>query len=148
MLVGTEAEVLDGLTGVLGATEDQGVATGRRAESKLIQSDGLTTSSDDASTSSGGETKSGDGHLGVGLGGRGIIKKKNNDDGALLALAVDVGNNARQGDGRAVDLGGEETTENNLVEGSVGTTYRILVSIFSGSERSRLFGKDVRARKR
>ena len=90
MLVGTEAEVLDGLTGVLGATEDQSVATGRSTESKLVQSDGLTTGGDDASASSGGETKGSDSHLGESEEAVVVRDSSDNDDGALLALLVDV----------------------------------------------------------
>jgi hypothetical protein len=55
--VGTEAEVLHGLTGVLRATEEEGVGTGGSAESKLIQSQGLTASLLNASASGGSETE-------------------------------------------------------------------------------------------
>jgi hypothetical protein len=61
VLVGTEAEVLDGLTGVLGATEENGVGTGRGPQSNLVNGEGLTTSSLDAGTGRGGEAESSDG---------------------------------------------------------------------------------------
>lgn len=64
--MGAEAEVLDSLAAVLGATQDQGVATSRGTESKLVQSDGLATGGDDAGAGGRGEAESSDGHLGEG----------------------------------------------------------------------------------
>lgn len=121
MLVGAKAKVLESLAAVLGTTEDQGVAASGGTESKLVQSNGLTTSGDDASAGGGGETQSSDGHLGDGEKTVVISNGADDNDGALLAFGVDVGNNAGQGDGGPVDLGHEKSTENNLVEGGVGT---------------------------
>lgn len=122
VLVGTEAEVLDGLTAVLGSTEDQGVASGRSTESKLVQGDGLTTSSDNAGTGGGSEAEGGNGGLGEGQETVVIGDGADDDDGALLLLAK-VGNNAREGNGRAVDLGHEKSSENNLVESGIGSAW-------------------------
>lgn len=121
MLVGTHAEVLEGLTGVLGTAEDQGVATGRSAESELVEGNGLTTSGDDAGTGGSGEAESSNGNLGEGKETVVVGDGADNNDGALLTLLVDVGDDTRERDGGAVDLGHEEASENNLVEGSVGT---------------------------
>jgi hypothetical protein len=121
VLVGTEAEVLDGLTGVLGTTEDQGVASGGSTESKLIQGDGLTTSGEEASTSGGGESQGSDGHLGALEQAVVIGDGADDDDSSLLALLVNVGNNSGQRDGRSVDLGRKQTSENDLVERRVGS---------------------------
>jgi hypothetical protein len=119
--VGAEAEMPDSLTAVLGATEDQGVGTGGSTESQLVQGDGLAAGSDNAGTGGGGESQGSDGRLGeleetvvVGDG-------SDNDDGSLLALLVQVGDNSGQRDGRSVDLGHEQTSENDLVEGRVGS---------------------------
>lgn len=90
VLVWAHAEVLDGLTAVLGSTEDQGVASGRSTESELIQGDGLTTGSGNSGTSGGGESQSGDGGLGERQKSVVIGDGADNDDGALLALLVDV----------------------------------------------------------
>ena len=122
--VGTEAEVLDGLTGVLGATEDQGVAAGGGTQSKLVQGDGLTAGGDDAGTGGGGESQGSDGDLGEGQQTVVVGDGADNNDGALLTLLVDVGNNAAQGDGRTVDLGHEQAAQDDLVEGRIGTTWR------------------------
>jgi hypothetical protein len=123
VLVGAKAEVPDGLTGVLGATEDQGVATGGGTESKLIQGDGLTTGSSNAGAGGGGESQGSDGHLGELEESVVIGDGADDDDGSLLTLLVDVGDNSGQGDGRAVDLGRKETSENNLVEGGVSSAW-------------------------
>ncbi len=127
-LVGAEAEVLESLTAVLGATEDKGVATSRGTESKLIQSNGLTTSGDNARAGGSGEAESGNSHLGHGEQAVVISDGADNNHGALLALLVEVGNNAGQGDGRPVGLRHKKTAKHNLVEGGVGTTY--VLSVF------------------
>lgn len=158
MLVGSHAEVLDGLTAVLGSTEDQGVASGRSTESKLIQGDGLTTGSGNAGTSGGGESQSGDGGLGERQKSVVIGDGADNDDGALLALLVDVGNNSGQRNGRAVDLGHKESSKDNLVEGGIGSAWGTFVSRSVQPPRNRQFpcffflsffgSENLRARKR
>jgi hypothetical protein len=62
--VGTEAEMLEGLTGVLGSTEEDGVGSSGEAGSDLIDGEALTTSLLDAGTSGGGEAESRNGELG------------------------------------------------------------------------------------
>ena len=121
MAVGTEAEVLDGLTGVLGTTEDQGVAASGGTESKLVQGDGLAAGSGDAGTGGGGESQSGDSDLGELEESVVVGDGADNDDGSLLTLLVDVAHDAGEGDGRAVDLGHEKTAKDDLVEGSVSS---------------------------
>jgi hypothetical protein len=56
--------MLDGLTGVLGATEEEGVGTSWGAESDLVDGEGLTTGLLNASTGRGSEAESSDGELG------------------------------------------------------------------------------------
>lgn len=124
MLVGTEAEVLESLTAVLGATENQGVAAGRGSESELIESDGFSASSSDASTCSGSEAKSSNCSLRESKESVVVSNSSDNNDGSLLALLGNVGHNSRQRDGWSVNLGHEKASEDNLVEGSVGTTCR------------------------
>ena len=119
VLVGAHAEVLDSLTCVLGATEQQSVASSGGAESKLVEGQCLTTGGDNASTGSGSESKSGNGDLGdfekavvVGNGA------DDNDDLTLLVLgelALDTG----EGDGGSVGARHKEATEDNLVEAGV-----------------------------
>lgn len=122
VLVGAESEVLDSLSAVLGSTEDQGVATSGSTEGQLVEGDGLTTGSQNAGTGSGGEPKGGNGHLGESQETVVIGDGANDDDGALLVL-LDVGDNARQRNGGAVDLGHEQSSEDHLVESGIGSAY-------------------------
>lgn len=135
----TEAEVLEGLTAVLRSTEDQSVASGRSTESELVQGDGLTTGGGNSGTGSGSESKSGDGGLGEAQKSVVIGDGADDDDGALLALLVDVGNNAGQRNGRAVDLGHEESSKDNLVEGGIGSAWGTIVSRSIQPPRNRQF---------
>ena len=124
MLVGTEAEVLDSLSGVLGATEEQGVASGRGTESKLVQGQDLTTSGHDAGTGSSGEAESSNAELGDGQETVVISDGANNHNGLVVGLLGSVGDNSRDGDGRPVDAGHKEAAENDLVEGRLGSACR------------------------
>lgn len=125
----THAEVLDSLTGVLGSTQDQSVAAGRGTQSKLVQGDGLAASLDDASASGGGESQSSDSDLGEGQEAVVIGDGADNDDGALLALLVDVADDAGQRNGGTVDLGHKETSEDDLVEAGVRSAWFNIISI-------------------
>lgn len=165
MLVRTEAKVLDGLAAILGPTEDQGVAARRGSEGKLIERHGLAAGGDDASAGGGGESQGSDGDLGEGQEAVVVGDGANDDDGALLALLVDVGDDARQGDRRAVHLGHEEPAEDDLVEGRISAAcmppHESALGRYTPSPRSRPAGDstmekwgignnvcDVRARKR
>lgn len=121
VLVGTHAEMLDGLTRVLGSAEEEGVGTGGLLESELIESQGLAASGEDARAGSGGEAEGSNGELGnleetvvIGDGG-------DDDDGLLLAAVLDVVDDARDRHGRTVDAAHKQPAEDNLVEGRVGT---------------------------
>lgn len=122
MLVGTHAEVLDGLTCVLGTTEDQGVGTGGGTEGKLVESDGLTAGSEDASAGGGGEAESSHGQLGDRQETVVIGHGADNHDGSLLLLGS-VGDQAAERNRGAVDLGHKEASENNLVEAGIGSAW-------------------------
>lgn len=61
--VGAEAEVLDGLTGVLGATEEDDVGASWGTLGELVEGEALATSLLDAGTSGSGEAESADAHL-------------------------------------------------------------------------------------
>ena len=123
VLVGTEAEMLDSLAGVLGATEEEGVGTGGLLESELIESDGLAASGDDAGTGGGGEAQSGDGHLGDDQETVVIGDGTNNNDGLLLVAVLEVLGNAGQRDRRAVDAAHEQAAKHDLVEGRVSAAW-------------------------
>jgi len=121
MLVGSEAEVLNSLSGVLWSSEKQGVASGRSSKSQLIQSQSLSSSRDDAGTSRSGEAKSGNAELGDGQETVVIGDSANNDNGLVVGLLGGVRNDSGDGDRGSVDAGHEKATENGLVEGGVGS---------------------------
>jgi hypothetical protein len=126
--VGTEAEVLDGLTGVLGATEEEGVGTGRGAHGQLIDGQGLTTSGDNAGAGSVGVAEGSDRELGELKKTVVVSDGADQDDGlALVSLAGVLvgsgGNDLGERHGRAVDLAHVQTAEDSGVELAVGTAF-------------------------
>lgn len=145
--VGTEAEVLHGLAGVLGTTEKQSVGTGGGAEGKLIQSQGLTTGLLNASASGSGETEGGNRKLGNVQQAVVIGDGTDHDNGLALLSLANVGNSAGQGNRGAVDSGHEQATEDSLVEVGLGTAYgcirnqphEILIKILRDTEKTPLF---------
>jgi hypothetical protein len=62
--VGTHAEMLDSLTGVLGSTEEEGVGSSGETGSDLIDGEALAAGLLNASAGRGGEAHSRDGELG------------------------------------------------------------------------------------
>lgn len=118
-----EAEVLDGLAGVLWSTEEESVASGWSAESKLVKGQALTTGSNDASTGSGGEAEGSNAELWNGQKTVVIGDGTDNDHGLVVGLLGHVGGNAREGDRWAVDARHEQAAEDNLVEGRLSAAY-------------------------
>lgn len=120
--MGTEAEVLNSLTGVLGSTEEQSVGTSGSTESKLVQSQSLTTSLLDSGASGGSETESSNRQLGNGK--ETVVVSDGSDHNNSLALVRlgNVGNQTRKRDRGTVDPGHEKAAEHDLVEVGVGTT--------------------------
>lgn len=115
VLVGAHAKVLDGFTGVLGTTEQEGVASGGSTQSKLVQCQALTTSGNNTSAGSGGEAQGGDGDLGDFEKAVVVGDGTDNDDGLVgLVIAGDLGLDARERNRRSVDAGHKKTTQNNL----------------------------------
>ena len=126
--MGTEAEVLDGLTGVLGATEEEGVGTGRGAHGQLVNGDGLTAGGDNAGTGSVGETEGSDRELGELEKAVVVSDGADQDDGlAVVGLAGVLvgsgGNDLGQRHGRAVDLAHHQAAEDGGIELGVGTAF-------------------------
>jgi hypothetical protein len=62
--VWTETKVLYGLTGVLGATEEEGVGAGGGTDGDLVNGEAFAASLLDTSAGGGGETEGRDGELG------------------------------------------------------------------------------------
>jgi hypothetical protein len=87
--VGTEAEVLVGLTGALGATDEDDVGASRGAEGELVEGQALTAGSENAGTGGGGEAESADAELGA-LDHAGVVGDLG-DGGHDLALVLLVG---------------------------------------------------------
>jgi hypothetical protein len=129
VLVGSEAEVLDGLTGVLGAAEQQGVGTGGLLKSELVKGLGLAAGSLNTSAGGGGEAESSD--IGLGDLEEAVVigDGADNNDGLLLVAVLEVGGNAGEGDGRAVDAAHEQAAEHDLVEGRVGAAGQEAVKL-------------------
>ena len=121
VLVWAKAEVLDCLTGVLGTSEEQGVASSGGTESQLIQSQDLSSGSENAGTSSGGESESRNAELGDGQEAVVVCDSSNDHNSALVIITISVRNNSGDGDGGSVDAGHEESTEDDLVEGGLGS---------------------------
>lgn len=126
--VRTEAEVLDGLTGVLGTAEEDGVGASGGAHGELIDGEALTTGGQDAGTGSCGETEGRNGELGNAQETVVVSDGANNDDGLarLLLGGVLVGDltgDARDGHGWAVDLAHHQAAEDDSVELGVGTAF-------------------------
>lgn len=144
MLVGTEAEVTDGLTGVAGATEEESVGTSRGTAGELVEGDGLTTSLHNAGTGTLGEAEGGNGDLLRGGLETVVVGDSANDNNGLaggtraLESTVDAGNRDR----RAVGLREEELSEDHLVEFGVGATSKEAVKLHEQAQvrvlRSRL----------
>lgn len=116
VLVGAHTEVLDSFPGVPLAPEQDGVRASGCPCGELVDSQGFTASLKDALLSGSGEPEGGNGELGdvhktdvVGDGGDG-----DDDLGITVGRARGLLHNARERDGRAVDLGEEQAVKDRL----------------------------------
>lgn len=103
MLVGSKTEVLDGLTSVLWSSQEKGVASGWCSEGQLIQGQDLTSSSDNARSSSRGEAESSNAEFGDGQKTVVVSDGADNDDGLVVRLVVRVGHDPGERNWRSVD---------------------------------------------
>jgi hypothetical protein len=123
VLVWTETEVSDSLSGVSWTSDEQSVLTQWGAGSQLVQSDSLTTSLDNLSTGTSGESQSGDCGLWELEDTVVIGDGTNNNNGLLSSTLLGQGTgDSRNRDWWSVDLRKEQGFENNLVEWSISTT--------------------------
>jgi hypothetical protein len=120
VLVGAHAEVLDGLTRVLGATEEERVGTSRLLLRQLVQRQGLATGSLDAGAGGRGETEGRHSDLGDLEESVVVRNGADYDDRLVVAGILDVGGDAREGDRGAVYAAHKQSAEDDLVEGRVG----------------------------
>ena len=116
MLVGTHAEVLDGLTSVPLAAEQDGVRTSGGAKRKLVEGQDLTAGLQDALLGGLGETEGSDGELGHLQKADIIGHSADSDDdlGVTVGRIRSLLDNPGEGNGRAVDLGEEQAVEDRL----------------------------------
>ncbi len=112
----TKAKVLDGLSGVLGASEKEGIASSWGTESQLIKSQDFSTSGDDTRTSSSSEAEGRNAELRDGQETVVISHSTNNHDGLVIRLLGGVRNDSGDRDRGSVDAGHKQTAEDNLVE--------------------------------
>lgn len=150
VLVGTEAEVLDSLTVVLGATQEQGVGTGGLLQGELVEGQGAAAGGQDARAGSGGEAQGSDLDLGDLEQAVVVGDGADNNDRLLVVAVLQVGLDTGQGDRRAVDAGGKQAAQDNLVEGRVGTTccWKVISKRVAVSAMGCRRCWDLRARKR
>jgi len=130
MLVGSEAEVLNSLSGVLGSSEKECVASSRSSKGQLIQSQSLTSGSNNAGTGSGSESESGYTELGDGQETVVIGNGANDDNGLVVGLLGGVRDDSRDGNGRSVDARHKKTAQDDLIEGRVGPAGQETVELY------------------
>ena len=106
MLVGTHAEVLDGLTGVPLTTEQDGVRTSGSAKRELVKGQDLATSLQDTLLGGLGEAEGGDSELGHLQKANIIGHSADGDDdlGVTVGCVRSLLHNPGEGNGRTVDL--------------------------------------------
>jgi len=117
VLVGSETEMLNSLSGILWSSEEKSVASCRSTESQLIESQDLTSSSKNACAGSSCESQSCNAKLGDGQKTIVICDSANDDDSLVVGLLRGVADDSGDGDGGSVDTGHKESAEDNLVEG-------------------------------
>jgi len=129
VLVWAETEMLDSLTGVLWTSKKEGVASGWGTESELVEGENLTTSSKNAGTGGSGEAEGSNAELWNGQETVVISDGTDDDNGLVIGLLRHVGNDSGDGDRWAVDAGHKKATENDLVEGRIGTACQEAVKL-------------------
>jgi len=129
VLAGTHTEMLDGLTGVLLATEQDGVGTGGGTESELIKGDDLTAGLQDAGLGGLGDAQASKGELGD-LEEAVVVSDGTDNDGGLTILTGHVASNTGNGHWGTVDAGHKETLQDDLVEGRVRAAGEESVELF------------------
>lgn len=136
VLVWAHTKVSYRFSSILGSSEENSVATLGRSKSELVQGQTLSTSSDDALSSSLGESQGGNGELGEFLNSDVIGDGSNDDDGLgwrrtswdTTAVLGEV-DQSRDRDGGLVDLAHEQSSEDDLVESRVGSSSQESVEL-------------------
>ena len=117
--------MLDGLTSVLGTSQQDDIAASRVSQSQLVQSQSLTTGLLDPGTGSGGESESSDVQFGDSQ--ESVVVGDGADDRnclafvcLLCALGLCLGDKSRDRHWWSVDARLEQSLEDNFVEVGVG----------------------------
>jgi len=110
----------------LGTSQKDGVLTSGGLKSELIESQSLTTSSDNSFSGLFGESQSADGELGE-FEESNVVGDGGNADGDFIFSSLKVLGNTRNRDGVSVGSGLMESLEDSLVEGSVSSSGQELV---------------------
>lgn len=111
-----DTEVLDGLAGVLAATEEKAVLALRLEHGELVEGEALTTGSDDAGTGALGEAEGADAELGALLHADIVSDGGHGHGNAGLLLVAHEEANAADRHGGAVDAAHVHALEDLLVE--------------------------------
>lgn len=127
--MGAHAEVLDGLTGVLGTSEQDDVAAGWVPQGELVEGQALTAGLLDPGAGSGCESQSGNVEFRHGQEAVVVRDGSDHSDGLVLvcllcALGGDLAGDAGDGHWGAVDAGHEKSLEHNLVEVGVSSALK------------------------
>lgn len=116
----THAEVSDGLSVVLLSSEEHDVGSGRCSHGELVEGDALTSGLCDSSSGGRGKSQGGDGEFWDV--DQSVVVGDGSDDGdgslglgGILRIR-DLSGNVGDRDGRSVDLGHEQSSEDDLVE--------------------------------
>lgn len=120
----TETKVLDSLSGVSWASDNDGVLTLRGSHGQLVQGDGFTSVLNDLSSGRAGKSQGSNGGLGEVQQSDVIGNGTNNNHGLVSStlLAQHTADSVKR-NWRSVDLGQEQRLQDDLVEWSIGTTY-------------------------
>lgn len=122
--VRTETKVLDSLSGVSGASDDDGVLALGGSHSQLVQGDGLATVLDDLGSRRTGESQGSNGGLRE-VQQSDVVGDSANNDHSLVSntlLAQHTADSVERHRG-SVDLGEVQSLQDDLVEGSIGTAW-------------------------
>lgn len=109
------AEVSLSSAGLGGSSEENGVGALGRSQSELVQSDALTSSLDDARSSSLGELQGADSHLGD-LEQAGVVRNSSDDNGGLAGVGLHVLDQLGQRQRGLVSSRGDQSLHDGLVE--------------------------------
>lgn len=124
-------KVLNSLAGVALSAEEQSVSTSGSVDGKLVKSEGLPTSLDDAGAGSLSEAEGSDRHLGKN--GHALIVSDGSDDNSnerlLAGTFVHILGDSRERHDGSVSAGHAETLQDDLVEGRVSATRKEAIEL-------------------